>query len=134
MDYINSVMDRVRKELKLDCIGYSFDLKVKEYGEKMTLDGINYFRDIEVVEILNHNEVIGSYNVKGKKLSVRNNIGNVVIANEVVKFMNNYLGKEVYELSKSMKSKLISIENKKDEIFESEGECGLSDYEISLMI
>lgn len=131
-EYVNSIMDRVRKELKLD--GFMFKLRVREYGEKMTLDGINYFRDINVVEILSYNEIIGSYDIKSKKLRVRNNISNVVIASEVVKFMNNYLGKEVYELSKSMKSKLISIENKKDEIFELEGECGLSDYEISLMI
>ena len=130
-DYEEMILNNIRGKFKLSG---NLNVRASGYGDKITLDGINYFNEINEVEILYGYEVIMKYDIKKAQIKIKRNINNVVVKKEVVNILNNYIGKEMYRLSNKDMKDLIRIERKKDEIYELEGSCGLDSYEVGEML
>ena len=129
-EYEEMILKNLKERLKME---YCYEMRISKYGDKITLDGMNFFNEISEVEILSHNEVIIKYDLKNKKFRIRK-VDNVILEKDIINFLNHYVGSEIYFLGKEGKKRLIEIEEKKDEIYEMEGSCDLSDYEVSQLL
>lgn len=127
--YTKGVLERAAKELKTE--GTMLSVEVHETGEKITVDGINYFDSIISVAVISHNTVIAIYDLNTKKLRYCTNISNIVVIKELVDFLNRFHGAEVYKLNKRSQERLLNLESAKEEL---DPNCDMSDFEIAEMV
>lgn len=130
-EYLEGIMNRIKKDLKIDKLDIILSLEVAEVGDKITIDGLHYFDSIKSIYIMSHNTPIAIYYIDDKKLKYYPYQNNIIITNDMIKFLNNYYEKEIFVLNNRGKNKLSLLEIKKEEL---DPECVLSDYEISLMM
>lgn len=129
--YYENLMSRVKEELKFNKNSSFLSLEVAEVGDKVTIDGINYFDSIRSFHILSHGTPIAIYYIDEKKLKYFPYQNNIIVTKDMINFLNNYYEKELFVLNNKGKNRLLLLESKKEEL---DPECALSDYEISLMM
>lgn len=124
--YEKNMLEKGIKELKLK-MGIATKV-VPVFGEKISIDGINYFNSIVGIKVLSHDIEIGTYLFDKKTLYTNHKAShNICIAKDQVDLINNFVGYEKYHIKNNI---LVAFEKFKDEV---DPNCNMSDYEIACM-
>lgn len=97
--YEKNILERVKKELKIE--DEILKLEVESYGEKITIDGINYFEKIERVVVKYNEYDVAYYDVEKKIISHPRKIKDLDSARYTVKVINNFFNEERIRLPKT---------------------------------
>lgn len=123
-NYEKNMIERAKKELKTTNLILQYQ---SIYGDKISVDGINYFNSIKGVKILSHNIVIADYFFDGKQLYYYTKITNITVIKDLVDLLNNRAGYLKYKIPARL---LTRFENYKNAV---DPDCDLSDFEIACM-
>lgn len=97
--YENNIIEKSKKEMKILFDHLKFE--VYKYGDKITLDGVEYFNKIEEIVVKYGGYDVVYYNVEKKQISYPKKIRNLEASKYTIKIINNYAGREVIKMPKS---------------------------------
>lgn len=123
--YEENMMKKIEEDMKLNKKFYITTEPI--YGEKISIDTLEYFDEVIGIKIYAYNTEIASYDYKKKNISFRTTIHNIMVVKALVDLLNDFTGYEKYKIKDKF---LIDFENYKEEV---DSECNLSDYEIACM-
>lgn len=122
--YMKGILKKVSQELELDKFP-GVNLKVGKTGAKITMDGVEYFDKIEVVDIYHNFTKIGEYDLSTKTLNSLRRVGNIVSAQVLVNLVNNFVGYEKFKINSKKLADFYTFFETLDE--------GVSEYEAGIM-
>ena len=117
-DYLESVIKRARKDLKASNI---YEIKESKKGDKITIDGKNYFGSIVSVDIYYKGCLIAEYNIEKKELYKLVSSNNIDVLERACDLYNGFVGYNKYEVKYKELGKYLRYKEDLDE--------GLSDKE-----
>lgn len=121
--YVEGILERAKKELKIKSDDY--ELRAGREGKKITYDGVNYFNEIESVEVYYNNNILGEYDLEKKSLKRRVNTMNAIVLEKYCNLVNDFVGFYKYGVNYD---ELRKYEDFKDSLDE-----GLSEREVMEM-
>lgn len=122
-EYEKNIIEKIKKEVKLQ---EEYYISVEPiYGEKISIDTIEYFNSIIGIKIYAYGNEVASYDFMKKILYSKRYIQNIELCRIKNKIVNDFLGYKKYDIKRKY---LIDFENFKNEI---DSNCNLTDYEIS---
>ena len=127
--YKQAMIKKATEEMNLKN-SYEYTIEPMYGSNKITIDGKNYFNEIEGINVLMHNIKIASYNLKTKKLTTLNKHRNIVIMQRITTIVNDFLKCEKYTINRD---KLTNFYKYLENVYQSDNNCDLSEYEIAEM-
>jgi hypothetical protein len=97
--YENNIIEKAKKEMKILFEHLKFE--VSKYGDKITLDGVEYFNKIEEIVVKYGGYDVVYYNVEKKQMYCPKKIRNLEASKYTIKIVNNYAGREIIKMPKS---------------------------------
>ena len=123
--YEKNMIEKIEKDMRLNKKHY---MRIEPiYGEKISIDAVEYFNSIVGIKVYAYDTEIASYDYIKKVLTHRNNIRNIEICKAQVQVLNDFLQYEKYYIKDKV---LTAFEKYKDEV---DADCNMSDYEIACM-
>lgn len=127
--YEETMINKAKQEMNLK-YSYEYNIEAIYSTNKLTIDGKNYFNEIEGIKVLFHNVEIASYNLKTKKLSTLRKHRNIVVMQRVTAIANDFLKNDKYSIDRK---KLTDFYTYLENVYEADSNCDLSEYEIAEM-
>lgn len=123
--YEKNMIEKIEKDMRLNKKHF---MRIEPiYGDKISIDAVEYFNSIVGIKVYAYDTEIASYDYIKKVLTHRNNIRNIEICKAQVQVLNDFLQYEKYYIKNKV---LASFEKYKDEV---DADCNMSDYEIACM-